>query len=141
MAEKPVRADHVTLRYPRHALEPEDMLDFVQLPGFDRDWKKLGLSSDDLFALRVAITSNPTCAPVISGTGGVRKVRFAPIGSNRGKSGGARVWYAYFPEVSMVLLLAAYSKNRKQDLTPVERRNIRRAVKDVQEELERGPIE
>lgn len=42
------------------------------------------------------IAKNPTEWPVIQGTGGIRKARFA-IG-NKGKRGGGRIWYFYCTE-------------------------------------------
>jgi len=61
------------------------------------------------------------CAPdkpsVVKGTGGLRKIRFAPAPWATGKSGAARVCYVYFEEFSIVLLIAAYSKKEKENIS------------------------
>ena len=56
----------------------------------------------------------------IRGTGGVRKLRYAPQG--RGKSGGMRVIYYFFDEANPLLALFLYGKNEQADLTPAERK-------------------
>ena len=57
-------------------------------------------------------------------TGGFRKVRWG-IGG-RGKSGGARVVYYFVPDDDVpVLLLSAYGKNEKTNLSAAERNALR----------------
>lgn len=50
---------------------------FVELPSFVARWKALGLSDGDLLRLELDLLANPKIGPVLKGTGGVRKVRFA----------------------------------------------------------------
>jgi hypothetical protein len=78
------------------------------------------------------IEKNPTGWPVIPGTGGIRKARFA-IG-NKGKRGGGRICYFYFMQEESIHLLKAYSKNEKIDLTPSEKNVLRQIVKDLKNE-------
>ena len=52
----------------------------IELPGFTRAWASLGLSDDDLTTLQTAILDGPNRHPVVSGTGGLRKIRFARPG-------------------------------------------------------------
>lgn len=60
-----------TLIYPSHWPTPEDLLHFVEEPGFEDDWKSLGLNvADDLTALQLMIMTNPKGSPVVKGTGG-----------------------------------------------------------------------
>ena len=70
------------------------LLHFVQFPSFLRDWKRLDLDDDALGALERELIDEPDKGPVIAGTGGLRKLRFSPPGSGRGKSGAYRVCYA-----------------------------------------------
>lgn len=51
------------------------------------------LSDEQYAELQMALMTNPEAGPVIAGTGGVRKLRWAAPG--RGKRGGYRVIYTY----------------------------------------------
>ena len=62
---------------------PSDWPKFIELPGFKRAWASLGFRDDDLVALQSAILAGPNRHPVVSGTGGLRKIRFARQGEGR----------------------------------------------------------
>lgn len=132
--------ERVSLSYASHEFEPAELLNFVRLDGFTQDWKRLRLTDQDMKALRVLIATAPLTAPVIRGTGGLRKVRFSPPKSHRGKSSGVRVCYAYYPAYCIVLLTHAYPKNRKDDLSPAECVAIRKALKGFERRLGKGPL-
>ncbi|QLH16469.1 type II toxin-antitoxin system RelE/ParE family toxin [Paracoccus pantotrophus] len=68
------------------------------------------------------LAENPMAGDEISGTGGVRKVRFAASG--RGKRGGARVIYYYLDETMPLYALLTYAKNARSDMTPDEKRTV-----------------
>lgn len=107
----------------------ESFLHFVELDEFADDWEQLGLDvENDLWDLQIDIMNDPEAAPIISGTGGLRKMRFAPRGWHSGKSGAVRVCYAYFKRHWTVLLVMAYSKGRKETLTAEENRGIKKYV-------------
>jgi mRNA-degrading endonuclease RelE of RelBE toxin-antitoxin system len=84
--------------------------------------------ADDLFDeeekrdLITFLSQNPSAGDVITGTGGVRKVRFAASG--KGKRGGARVIYYYFDETMPLYALLVYPKNTKIDLTAQDKRAV-----------------
>ncbi len=61
---------------------------------FVSEWKRLRLPDEDLRYLERAIMARPNVGDVMAGTGGVRKLRFAPPSRSGGKSGGLRVCYA-----------------------------------------------
>ena len=65
-------------------------LSFIQLSGFTSNWKRMKFTDMDLRALERALADAPDVSPVISGTGGLRKIRFAPVANAGGKSGPAR---------------------------------------------------
>lgn len=110
-------------------LSPEDFLHFFQLDEFAEDWQRLGFDIEqDLWALEIAIMSNPEAGKVVPQTGGLRKIRFGRQRDNIGKSGGVRVCYVYFKEHWTVLLVVAYGKNEKDDLTAAEKRHIREYI-------------
>jgi len=95
-------------------------LSLIQLPAFSANWKRLKLSDDDLRTIESAILADPEGPPVMKGTGGLRKIRFAPAASGAGKSGGARACYAYFPEFGLIYLCAVFPKKDKANLTDAE---------------------
>ena len=72
------------------------------------------------------IARNPKAGDVIPETGGVRKVRWGRAGT--GRRGGARVIYFYHDVDRPIYLLMAYAKARHENLTPEEKRNVRRLV-------------
>ncbi|MCC6357139.1 MAG: hypothetical protein IT450_00225 [Phycisphaerales bacterium] len=98
---------------------------FVELPTFSRAWEAMRLDDGDLRSLQLALIENPLAAPVIVGTGGLRKMRFAAARSAGGKSGGVRVAYAVFPEFSVIVLAVAFSKREQANLTHSERGEFR----------------
>jgi hypothetical protein len=84
------------------------------------------LEEDEYRALQLELVQRPTAGSVIPGTGGLRKLRWALAG--RGKRGGARVIYFFHAETEKILMLFAYAKNEKDDLTFVERQALRKIV-------------
>ena len=127
-----------TLYYPEHRFNPEDLLTFIELKPFTRRWERLELTTDDLLTLQIAIMCDPLKPPVIPGTGGLRKLRFAPVGWNTGKSGALRVCYAYFEEHKTVLLTILYAKNEKENLTQEEKNQINKLLSAIKAEFDRG---
>jgi len=57
----------------------------------------------------------------VKGTGGLRKLRFAPPGSGRGKSGSYRVGDAHYRTPGIVLLLQVWARNDKAALSQADR--------------------
>ena len=66
---------------------------FIYLHGFVAQWNQLRLNDDDLRELEQSIMNNPAAGDVIAGTGGLRKLRFAPKRWRRGKRGTLRIGY------------------------------------------------
>lgn len=107
--------------------------EFIILPTFDRRWAELGLNDDDLRELENAVLQSPHLAPVIPGTGGIRKIRIRIPG--RGKRGGGRVLYIDFVVQKVVFFLSVYAKNQKDDLSPDEKRYLKSLVDILEEQL------
>jgi mRNA-degrading endonuclease RelE of RelBE toxin-antitoxin system len=116
--------------------DPANWPRFVRFAAFTRDWERLGLDEAALRALEIEILNDPDRPPVIPGTGGLRKLRFAEPGSGRGKRGAYRVCYAYFPEYGTVALAAVFGKNEKADLTKADRNAIATVIQAYRAELE-----
>ena len=66
--------------------------------------------------MEAAIAADPERAPVIPGTGGIRKLRWSVPG--RGKRGGIRTIYFHHAGPEAVYLLSAYGKSDRENLTP-----------------------
>lgn len=75
-------------------------------------------------AFTVFIAQNPEAGDVIPETGGVRKIRWARPGT--GKRGGARVIYFCHDAARPIYLLMVYAKARKENLSPDEKRAVRK---------------
>lgn len=116
---------------------PEDWPRFVRFPAFVRDWDRLGLGDGALRALELEILRDPGRAPVIRGTGGLRKLRFTEPGSGRGKRGACRVCYTLFPEFGTIALVAIFDKGEASDLTRADQQAIAAMIKLYRAELER----
>ena len=77
----------------------------------------------------------PDAAPVIGGTGGIRKLRWP--GSGRGKRGGIRAIYFWLGARGAIYMLAAYAKADRDDLTAADKRTLARLVAAIESEGQR----
>ena len=103
-------------------------LTLIQLSTFAAKWSKLGLTDEDLQALEGLLIANPQAGSVIPGTGGLRKIRFAPPAWHTGKRGASRVIYAYILAGEAVYLFTIYGKNEQTDLSPDEKKVFRQVL-------------
>ncbi|HZK81666.1 MAG TPA: type II toxin-antitoxin system RelE/ParE family toxin [Humisphaera sp.] len=95
-------------------------LTFLYSRRFVREWDRHGLSDADLQALEDAIQKSPDTAPVIRGTGGLRKMRFAAPSQRTGKRGALRVGFAYFRIKAAIFVVAVFAKNEASNFTKAE---------------------
>ncbi len=84
------------------------------------------LSIEDYRLLQLELVRRPEAGKVIPGTGGLRKFRWAVSG--RGKRGGARIIYFWHRTSQQLLMLFAFAKNERDDLTFDQRRVLGRIV-------------
>lgn len=104
----------------------------VRTKRYTKDMRRIGASSADMAALEQSIASNPTAGDVIQGLGGVRKIRFG-IGG-RGKRGGGRAIYFLMLSDDTALMLTAYAKNEKSDLSEADRKAILALLKEMEDD-------
>lgn len=105
---------------------------FFETRHFTRKWSELGFSDEDLRQLQNSLIENPKAGPVMQGTGGLRKVRFAF--PNSGKSGSVRVCYIDIEGVLEIHLIDVFSKNEKDNLSKAERNQIKQIVEQIRQE-------
>jgi hypothetical protein len=70
----------------------------------------------------------PEAGDVMQGTGGLRKVRFAPPSLHTGKSGAYRVGYAYFRTAAAIVLLVIFPKSAQPNLTAAEKAQFKKLM-------------
>lgn len=98
---------------------------------YQRAIRKL-LSEDARLEMEAAIAAAPDAAPVVPGTGGIRKLRWP--GSSRGKRGGIRAVYFWNAGPEAVYMLTAYAKADQDDLRPADRKALTRLVAEMKRE-------
>lgn len=106
---------------------------FIQTSEFVKNWRELRLIDDDLRKLELEILRNPKAGSVISGTGGLRKMRFAFEGA--GKSGSTRVCYVDFTIQETVYLITIYPKSKKDNLSKAERNEVKKLIEMLEKSL------
>jgi hypothetical protein len=109
----------------------------MQVEMFVTKWRRLKLTDEDLQALEALIEKNPAAGPVVTGTGGLRKIRFAPPSWNTGKSGATRVCYVYVVRAKVCGLITVFAKNEQANLNAKEKAVVGGAIKALVESIER----
>jgi hypothetical protein len=82
--------------------------------------------------MEASIVLSPSSAPVIPGSGGIRKLRWA--GSGRGKRGGIRTIYFYHAGPEAIYLLTAYAKAAQENLSAEDKKAWSRLVAAIKKE-------
>lgn len=101
---------------------------FIETPTFTRLLVDL-LDDDEYSKLQTELAKHPDSGDLIRNGGGIRKLRWKRAGT--GKSGGIRVIYYWITEDSQILMLVAYPKSVKDDLTDKETAILRNLVKEL----------
>jgi hypothetical protein len=79
--------------------------------------------------LQVYLLRHPESGKIVSGSGGVRKLRWAVRG--KGKSGGIRVIYYWKVSDDEIWLLTVYGKSERETIPAHILRQIAEEIKDV----------
>jgi len=86
------------------------------------------LTKEEYGALQESLMRDPDAGPVIPGSGGIRKIRWAAQG--RGKRGGYRVIYFVRRTHGVIWMLTMYPKNVAENIPTHLLRQIRKEVED-----------
>jgi hypothetical protein len=70
---------------------------------------------------------NPEKGKLIQGSGGLRKIRWAIQG--RGKSGGLRIIYYFYPP-SQIFMLVVYKKGSQEDLSSDQLKFLKHLIRE-----------
>ena len=101
---------------------------FIETPTFTRLIVDL-LDDDEYSKLQTELAKHPDAGDLVRNGGGIRKLRWKRAGT--GKSGGIRAIYYWITEDSQILMLVAYPKSVKDDLTDKETAILRNLVKEL----------
>jgi hypothetical protein len=102
-----------------------EVLRFVETPIFTEDIVQI-LADSEYAELQAALILQPDLGELMPGTGGLRKMRWASPSQGRGKRGGIRIIYYWYVSDSLIYLLMAYPKSKREDLSAQQKQMLRK---------------
>jgi mRNA-degrading endonuclease RelE of RelBE toxin-antitoxin system len=102
-------------------------MEIVETSIFTRQVQAL-LSDEEYRQLQTTLVYRPDLGPIIPGSGGLRKIRWAAKG--HGKRRGIRVIYYWAISQERILMLLMYAKSEQDDLTPDQLKVLRRIIEE-----------
>ena len=99
---------------------------FIETSIFTKQVQKL-LPDENYRMLQSALMFRPDAGPVISGSGGLRKIRWKLPGS--GKRGSLRLIYYWDPPESIYMIFM-YRKTDQENLTPLQVKTLKKLIKE-----------
>ncbi len=100
---------------------------FIETSNFTKLLPKY-LTDEEYRALQAYLLKLPEAGDLVRGSGGVRKVRWAPGGS--GKSGGVRVIYYFKRSQHQIWMLTLYQKSEQATIPSHLLKKIAEALKN-----------
>ena len=100
---------------------------FVEMTSFSK-YRPDYLSDESFNDLQLELLANPKKGDTISGTGGLRKLRWADERRGKGKRGGTRIIYYYFDSGDQFWLFLIYDKDDMTDLDNKQKKALKRAL-------------
>lgn len=101
---------------------------FVELPAFER-YRQEYLSDEAYRGLQNEMLKAPETGDVITGAGGLRKIRYGDTQRGKGKRGGLRVIYFWWETQSQFWLFTLYDKSEMDDLSPKDHAALKAMLK------------
>ena len=110
------------------------MITITEFPAFENQ-VGICIQPDEKNELFNYLARNPTAGEEITGTGGIRKLRWGDKG--KGKRGGLRVIYYFYDDSSPIFLLTVYGKGVQEDLTPKQKPQLTKLSKMLKSECKK----
>ena len=102
-------------------------MEFLEAPAFTRHIHEY-LDEEGYRVLQLELAASPGLGPVMPGTGGFRKVRWADRRRGKGRRGGLRIIYFYFESEQQIWLMTLYDKDEASDLSAKEKKALRATI-------------
>jgi hypothetical protein len=102
-------------------------MEFVEARAFTRHLSGY-LRDDDYRELQTTLSVDPELGDLMPGTGGFRKMRWRDARRGKGRRGGLRIIYCYFPSDHQIWLMTLYNKDEAADLTENEKKALKDAM-------------
>jgi len=102
-------------------------MEFIEAPAFSRHVSSY-LNDHDYRKLQARLSADPESGDLMPRTGGFRKMRWADARRGKGRRGGLRIIYYYFPSDHQIWLMTLYDKDKASDLTMKEKKALKAAV-------------
>ncbi len=109
----------------------QDVREFIESPGFTQLVRTGKISDTTLKQLQIDIING--YGEIIPETGGYQKIRCG--GEGRGKRGGWRVVFADYPAYQVSVIVFAYPKNTKENLTRIEQQQLKKTKQSLDREV------
>jgi hypothetical protein len=108
---------------------------FIEQPVFTRHLTAL-IDDDTYRKFQNELATNPEKGPIVKGSGGLRKARIALPG--RGKSGGARILYLWFPRHETFVFYLVYTKGEMENIPAAQMKAIKHEVQRIKQAFGEG---
>lgn len=106
------------------------------LKNFEKTIKKLieqhKLLPEDYEDFKESLAENPDLGDKIPGASSVKKARLKS--ASGGKRGGFRICYYYDVSDQEIFLILIYQKNEQENLSPAEKKDLKRIVELIEKE-------
>jgi mRNA-degrading endonuclease RelE of RelBE toxin-antitoxin system len=100
---------------------------FVETPIFTRELQNF-LKDEDYRTLQLTLLLRPEQGKLISGSNGLRKLRWGTEG--KGKQKGCRIIYYWEKKQDTIYMLLAYPKGKQESLTSAQIKVLSRLVRE-----------
>ncbi len=103
---------------------------FIESKLFEK-FREQYLDDESYRALQNFLLTQPSAGDTISGTGGLKKLRWSANG--KGKRGGVRTIYLFLAEKDHIHFLTIYAKNEMEELTADQKKILKKIVEEIKD--------